>query len=202
MDTETLPRASEDFREELTALIPQIRAFARNLCGNAAMADDIAQEALLKAWKSRESYREGTNLRAWVFTILRNHFYSQQRRAWRSQPLDQEVAESTLQATDDPSAPLEILALRNALHQLPPEQREAVILVGAGGLSYEEVAQICGCAVGTVKSRVSRARTALESMLNDGSAGFNDDENARAGQAVADIMAQAEQIQKDSERSE
>ncbi|MEM9235099.1 MAG: sigma-70 family RNA polymerase sigma factor [Pseudomonadota bacterium] len=151
---------------------------------------------MLKAWKSRESYKEGTNLRAWVFTILRNHFYSQQRRAWRSQPLDQEVAEGTLMATEDPSAPLEVLALRNALQKLPVDQREAVILVGAGGVSYEEAAEICDCAIGTVKSRVSRARTALEEMLSDGSAGFNDDHSADAGNAISDIMAEAEALQK------
>lgn len=186
----------EAFKRELTGLVPQLRAFARNMCGNPAMADDLAQEAMLKAWKSRESYKPGTNLRAWVFTILRNHFYSEQRRAWRSQPLDQEVAESTIMATDDPSAPLEVLALRNALQKLPDEQREAVILVGAGGLAYDEAAAICGCAVGTIKSRVSRGRRSLEEMLNDGSTGFSDDDTVRAGDAFGDIMAEAAALQR------
>ncbi|RFB05159.1 sigma-70 family RNA polymerase sigma factor [Parvularcula marina] len=189
------PSEDENFKKELTVLIPQLRAFARSMCGNASMADDLAQEAMLKAWKSRESYKEGTNLRAWVFTILRNHFYSEQRRAWRSQPLDQEVAEGTLMAVDDPSAPLEVLALRNALQKLPSEQREAVILVGAGGLAYDEAAAICGCAVGTIKSRVSRGRSALEEMLNDGSAGFSDEQGAKASDAISDIMAEAASLQ-------
>ena len=92
MGSASHPSEDENFKKELTVLIPQLRAFARSMCGNASMADDLAQEAMPKAWKSRESYKEGTNLRAWVFTILRNHFYSEQRRAWRSQPLDQEVA--------------------------------------------------------------------------------------------------------------
>ncbi len=182
---------SAAFKAELTDLIPHLRAFARNLCGNASMADDLAQEALLKAWRSRESYQDGTNMKAWAFTILRNHFYSQQRRAWRSQPLDQEVAEGTLVAINDPAASLELLSLRNAIQKLPVDQREALILVGAGGVSYEEAAEICECAVGTIKSRVSRARKALEEMLDDGSTGFNSDDKASAETVMDDLMAEA-----------
>lgn len=179
------------FKAELTELIPHMRAFSRTLCGNRAAADDVAQEALLKAWKARQSYKSGTNLKAWCFTIVRNHFYSQQRRAWRSQPLDQEVAEATLVATDDPGATLELLALRNALLELPDDQREALVLVGAGGLSYEEAAEICECAVGTIKSRVSRARTALAKLMDDGTAGINADDTAQASDAFQDIVDQA-----------
>ncbi|MEM6650407.1 MAG: sigma-70 family RNA polymerase sigma factor [Pseudomonadota bacterium] len=185
-----------EFKTSLTELIPHLRAFARNLCGNASMADDLAQEALLKAWKARESYIQGTNLRAWAFTILRNHFYSEQRRAWRSQPLDQEVAEATLTATEDASATLELLSVRNAIQKLPLDQREALILVGAGGLSYEEAGKICDCPIGTIKSRVSRARKALEDMLNDGSTGFNSDGSAQAGTVISDIMEEAAELQR------
>ncbi|ADM10084.1 RNA polymerase sigma-70 factor, ECF subfamily protein [Parvularcula bermudensis HTCC2503] len=179
------------FKSELTGLIPHLRAFASTLCGNRAMADDLAQEALLKAWKARASYKPGTNMKAWSFTILRNLFYSQQRRAWRSQPLDQEVAEATLVANEDPTAPLELLAIRNALQALPTDQREALILVGAGGVSYEEAAQICECAVGTIKSRVSRARTALLELVENGTAGFNADDGATASRAFEDIVNEA-----------
>ena len=186
---------SDECKQELIALIPQLRAFARSMCGTAVGADDLAQEAMLKAWKARERFDPGTNLRAWVFTILRNHFYSEQRRAFRSQPLEQEVAENTLMATDDPTAPLELLALWNALKKLPDEQREAIILVGAGGLSYEEAAEICDCALGTIKSRVSRGRRTLEDMLNDGSAGFSKEVGIDAGDALANIMAEADALQ-------
>ena len=156
---------SIEFKSELSALIPHLRAFARNLCNDATQADDLAQETLLRAWKARESYQEGTNLKAWAFTILRNTFYSEKRRSWRRQPLDPEVAEATLVANDDASASMELLALRNAMNRLPDDQREALILVGAGGMPYEEVAEICGCAVGTIKSRVNRARNALAVIL-------------------------------------
>jgi RNA polymerase sigma-70 factor (ECF subfamily) len=185
------PSEEAEFRDELTGLIPHLRAFARTLCGDRSAADDLAQEALLKAWKARKSYKPGTNLKAWAFTILRNQFYSQQRRAWRSQPLDQEVAEATLVANEDPSAPLELLTLRNALLMLPDDQREALVLVGAGGVSYEEAAEICGCAVGTIKSRVSRARTAVAQIIEEGGAGVNSDRNAEASKAFGDIMDQA-----------
>jgi RNA polymerase sigma-70 factor (ECF subfamily) len=158
----------DQFKEELIALIPHMRAFARTMTGHPAQADDLAQEALAKAWQCRDSFTMGTNMKAWAFMILRNQFYSDMRRAWRSVQLDQEAAERTLLASDDPNAPLELNELRMALAALPVDQREALILVGAGGLSYEEAAEICNCAVGTVKSRVSRARDALRRIIETG----------------------------------
>lgn len=185
---------SERFKKDLTDLIPHLRAFAATLCGDRVYADDLAQEALLKAWKNRRSYTEGTNLKAWAFTILRNLFYSQQRRAWRAQPLDQSVAEATLVASDDPSAALDMLSLRNALMALPVDQREALILIGAGGLTYEDAAVVCGCAVGTIKSRVSRARIALAALMETSVAGVNADRNAEASDALDDIVRQARDL--------
>src|SRR5208282_1563941 len=119
----------------------------------------------------RESFEMGTNMKAWAFMILRNQFYSERRRSWRQSQLDQEAAERTLAAVDDPSSPLALDELRLGLARLPPEQREALILVGAGGFAYEEAAKICDCAVGTVKSRVSRARRALQTVLESGGYG-------------------------------
>ena len=148
------------FKQDLVALIPHLRAFARTLCGDAAAADDLAQDAVMKAWDARSSFQMGTNMKAWTFMILRNQFYSEKRRSWRQSQLDQEAAERTLVAIDDPSSPIALDEMRLALGMLPAEQREALILVGAGGFAYEEAADICGCAVGTVKSRVSRARRA------------------------------------------
>lgn len=185
------------FKTELADLIPHLRAFARSLCGNPTAADDLAQEAMLKAWKARESYQAGTNLKAWAFTILRNLFYSEKRRSWRRQQLDPEVAEATLVANDDASASLDLLSLRNGLTSLPEDQREALVLVGAGGLSYEETAEICGCAVGTIKSRVSRARKALLEILENNDASFSSADGLRAADAFDDIMRQADELSRD-----
>lgn len=184
------------FKRELAELIPHLRAFARSLCGDPTLADDLAQDAMLKAWKARASFQAGTNMKAWAFTILRNLFYSEKRRSWRRQPLDPEVAEATLVANDDPSGGMELLALRNALGALPDDQREALILVGAGGMPYEEVAEICGCAVGTVKSRVSRARKALVEILESNGAGYSSDDNLSASDAFEDLMDQVAELSK------
>ena len=156
------------FQAALIELMPQMRAFARSLTGDATAADDLAQDTVLKAWNGRASFQAGTNLKAWTFMILRNHFYSDKRRSWRSQPLDQEVAERTLMASDNPMATLELADVRRAMMKLSDDQREALILIGAAGLSYEEAAEICDCAIGTVKSRVSRARGMLQAILAGG----------------------------------
>src|SRR5215831_4854092 len=181
----------EAFKRELISLIPHLRAFARTLAGDPAAADDLAQDAMLKAWDARASFQMGTNMKAWTFMILRNQFYSEKRRAWRQTQLDQEAAERTLIAVDDPEAPVALDELRLGLAQLPHEQREALILVGAGGFAYEEAAEICGCAVGTVKSRVSRARRALQVILEDGA--YKRD-GAAAGDAMRSILADAERL--------
>jgi RNA polymerase sigma-70 factor (ECF subfamily) len=179
------------FKRELTSLIPQLRAFARTLTGDATQADDLAQDAMMKAWSARTSFELGTNMKAWTFMILRNQFYSEKRRSWRQTQLDQEAAERTLVAPDDPMAPVALDELRQGLGMLPPEQREALILVGAGGFAYEEAAAICGCAVGTVKSRVSRARRALEAVLETGD---YERDGAPASDAMKTIMADAERL--------
>jgi RNA polymerase sigma-70 factor (ECF subfamily) len=181
----------ENFKKELVQLIPHLRAFARTLCGDPAAADDLAQDAMMKAWDARASFQMGTNMKAWTFMILRNQFYSEKRRSWRQSQLDQEAAERTLVAVDDPEAPVALDELRQGLAMLPPEQREALILVGAGGFAYEEAAEICGCAVGTVKSRVSRARRALHAILDEGA---YDRDGASAGDAMRTILADAERL--------
>lgn len=186
----------QEFKAELADLIPHLRAFARSLCGDPTLADDLAQDAMLKAWKARASFQPGTNMKAWAFTILRNLFYSEKRRSWHRQPLDPEVAEATLVASDNSADNLELLSLRNALAQLPEDQREALILVGAGGLPYEEVAEICDCAVGTVKSRVSRARKALVEILEANEASYSSDSDIQANEAFDDLMEQVADITK------
>jgi RNA polymerase sigma-70 factor (ECF subfamily) len=190
----TTPETDEAFKRELVGLIPHLRAFARTLTGDPAAADDLAQDAMLKAWDARASFQMGTNMKAWTFMILRNQFYSEKRRAWRQTQLDQEAAERTLIAVDDPEAPVALDELRLGLERLPAEQREALILVGAGGFAYEEAAEICGCAVGTVKSRVSRARRALQAILEEGA---YDRDGRSAGDAMSSILADAERLSSD-----
>lgn len=185
------PVDEEDFKRDLVALIPHLRAFARTLTGNPTSADDLAQDAMLKAWDARGSYQMGTHMKAWTFMILRNQFYSDRRKSWRQVQLDQEAAERTLVAIDDPASPLALDELRLALTMLPLEQREALILVGAGGFAYEEAAAICDCAVGTVKSRVSRARRALQAILDDGT---YERDGKSAGDAMTAILADAERL--------
>ena len=185
------PAREAAFKAELVALIPHLRAFARTLAGDPTSADDLAQDAMMKAWDARASYQMGTNMKAWTFMILRNQFYSEKRRSWRQTQLDQEAAERTLVAVDDPEAPVALDELRLGLGMLPAEQREALILVGAGGFAYEEAAAICGCAVGTVKSRVSRARRALQGILE---AGNYKRDGASASDAMRTILDNAERL--------
>ena len=160
--------ATAVFERDLVALIPNLRAFSRMICGRRAIAKDMAQEALAKAWRSRDSFEPGSNLKAWLFTILRNEFYSHGRRAWREAHWDEEKGERIAAAPSEQHWALELSDTARAIRCLPVGQRDALILVGAGGFSYGEAAAICGTPIGTVKSRVARARGALQGAL-DGS---------------------------------
>lgn len=149
------------FKLDLIAVLPALRAFARSLCRNAAEADDLVQETMLKAWSARDSYIEEANFKAWTFRILRNSLYSNWRKNSRLTQLDDTVYESTAKATDNAETALELAEVSEAIRHLPLEQREALILIAAGGFNYEEVATITGVAIGTIKSRVSRGRANL-----------------------------------------
>src|SRR5271156_726242 len=188
------PKAENpDFKTELLGLVPFLRAFARSLTGNQEAADDLAQETLVKAWQSRASFIPGTNLKAWLFTILRNQFYSDRRRAWRQAPWDQDAAERIPGASEEQAWAAELSDTARALTSLSDEQREALILVGAGGFSYEAAAQICKCAVGTVKSRVARARKTLIGIL-EGSEPLPANTGEDSTDATNDIMAQLDRL--------
>jgi RNA polymerase sigma-70 factor, ECF subfamily len=153
-------------RDQVLAAVPSLRAFAISLCGNVDRADDLVQETLLRALANISSFQPGTNLPAWLFTILRNLFRSEYRKRRREvEDADGSYAE-TLKAQPSQTSHVEFQEFREALSKVPPDQREALILVGASGFSYEEAAEICGCAVGTIKSRVNRARTRLAQLLN------------------------------------
>lgn len=157
--------SGSDPRDELVNHLPALRAFAMSLTRNRATADDMMQDTVLKAWTNMDKFKPGTNMRAWLFTILRNNFYTSRRK------LNREVADvdnafsDTLSVKPDHDGRLQMLDFKGAFDQLPDEQREALILVGAQGFSYDDAAEMCGVATGTVKSRVNRARAKLIELL-------------------------------------
>ena len=171
------------FKQQLVEAIPMLRGFARSLSGNHDRADDLVQETLAKAIANRDKYRMGTNLHAWLVTILRNQYYSEGRRRWREVSDAEGTHAARLVEQPGHGARLEMREFLAALQMLPDDQREALVLVGASGLSYEEAAEVLGTRIGTVKSRVSRARSRLEAMLA-GKEGFERDEEAMARSAA------------------
>ena len=159
-------KIDDALRDAVLAAIPKLRAFAISLSGNVDRADDLVQETMLRALANIDSFQPGTNLQAWLFTILRNLFRSEYRKRKREvEDVDGRYSDSLVSAPEQDSQ-LEFKELRAALDKLPHDQREALILVGASGFSYEEAAKICECAVGTIKSRVNRARTRLANELS------------------------------------
>jgi RNA polymerase sigma-70 factor (ECF subfamily) len=158
--------ATSSWRDEVVALIPALRAFAWSLSHNGSDADDLVQDTLIKAWTNRDKFETGTNLRAWLFTILRNTYYTSVLRRRREVRDEQGEYAGALKAAPTQDWSVAMRSLQAALRRLPDEHREALILVGAAGLSYEEAAQICGCALGTIKSRVNRARARLLKIMD------------------------------------
>lgn len=157
--------AGKSPKHELLGAIPALRAFAISLSGKPDRADDLVQETLLKAWANMSSFVPGTNLRAWLFTILRNVFYSQYRKRKREVEDADGFLAARLSSPPEQNGHMDFSDFRMALQKLPADQREALILVGASGLTYEEAAEVCACAVGTIKSRVNRARGRLVELL-------------------------------------
>jgi len=159
---------AQDPREELVSHLPALRAFALSLTRNSAAADDMVQDTVVKAWTNMDKFKPNTNLRAWLFTILRNTYYSSRRK------LNREVADvdgaftSSLSVKPDHDGRMQLADFRKAFETLPDEQREALILVGASGFSYEEAAGMCGVAIGTIKSRANRGRARLAELLELG----------------------------------
>ncbi|MGE5511135.1 MAG: sigma-70 family RNA polymerase sigma factor [Bacteroidota bacterium] len=151
--------------EPLIAAVPNLRAFAISLCGDVDRADDLVQETLVKAWNNLSSFEHGTNLKAWLFTILRNTYFSECRKLRREVKDSEGEYAARLAVHPEQPGHMDFVDFKVALSELSDDQREALILIGAEGFSYEEVAHICGCAVGTVKSRVNRARVRLAQLL-------------------------------------
>ena len=173
------------WRDEVVDLIPALRAFAWSLSHNGSDADDLVQDTLIKAWTNRDKFEPGTNLRAWLFTILRNTYYTAAVRRRREVRDETGKYAATLSSPPTQDWSLAMRALQAALAQLPDEHREALILVGAAGLTYEEAAEVCGCALGTIKSRVNRARARLLRIMeaDDATDTFAGDIVAAAPQA-------------------
>ena len=196
---EPVPLPDNEFKDQLAQVIPHLRAFGRSLSGSRDLADDLVQETLLKAWAARKRFQAGTNMRAWTFIILRNLFLSQMRRARFKGEWDEITASKLLAAPASQDRHIELSDMQRALLHLPQPQREALILVGAGGFAYEEAAEICGCAVGTIKSRVARGRVALEALMNDGKLPSRRDTPTSDRSALQTIMNEVDELSRDRE---
>ena len=192
---------TDNLRDDILASVPSLRAFAISLSGNGDRADDLVQETLLRAIANIDSFQPGSNLPAWLFTILRNLFRSEYRKRWREvEDADGSYAE-TLKSQPEQTSHVEFKEFTAALSKLPEDQREALILIGASGFSYEEAAEICGCAVGTIKSRVARGRVALEQLLSSGKLPSRRQHKTDPDKsALQTIMGEVDELSRDHER--
>ncbi|MGL4312480.1 MAG: sigma-70 family RNA polymerase sigma factor [Sphingomonas sp.] len=188
------PLDDECFKAELAGIIPHLRAFGRSLSGSVDLADDLVQETMLKAWAARGRFQPGTSMRAWTFIILRNVFLSQMRRNRFRGEWDDLVADRILAAPAGQDKQLELADVHRAMQMLPAAQREALILVGAGGFAYEEAAEICGVAVGTIKSRVARARVALDMIISEGRLPQRQSGDLGGRESMAQLMAEVDDL--------
>lgn len=152
-------------KEDFLKHIPALRAYAISLTRNQTAADDLVQDTLVKGWANLSSYQHDTDMRAWLFTILRNTFYSDLRKARPEVGYDDMTDSVALSVRPDHDGRLAMAEFRGAFAQLADDQREALTLVAVLGLTYEDAAQTCGVAVGTVKSRVNRGRAQLVKLL-------------------------------------
>lgn len=176
-----------DPKDELVEHLPAMRAFAISLTRNSAAADDLVQDAVVKAWSNFDKFQQGTNLRAWLFTILRNTFYSNYRKRRREVEDPDGIMAGRLSEKPAHDGHLAMTDFKEAFAQLNDEQREVLILVGAEGFSYEDAAQMCGCAVGTIKSRTNRARKRLAELMH-----LEDDEELQLTDAATLAVTQGE----------
>jgi RNA polymerase sigma-70 factor (ECF subfamily) len=181
MDSPTNGNNRAEFEQTLLETIPHLRAFARSLTRNRERADDLTHDAVVRALAAMDQFIPGTNFKAWIFTILRNLFYNEGRKRWANFSSIDDMAGFEPSVEPSQQASLEFCDFRRAFWQLNEDQREVLILVGASGLSYEEAAAVCGCRVGTVKSRVSRARNELKQILDSGQLDLRRNETVSVG---------------------
>ncbi|MGR3513518.1 MAG: RNA polymerase sigma factor [Paracoccaceae bacterium] len=155
-----------DLQEEMLTHLPSLRAFAMSLTRDRTQADDLVQETILRAWAKIDQFEVGTNMRAWMFTILRNYFYTMRRKQKREVADEDGALAAQLSVKPAHDGHMALEEFKDAFAQLRDEQREALLLVGVSGFSVEEAAEMCGCAPGTIKSRTSRGRKQLAKLLN------------------------------------
>jgi len=184
---------ASDFERELVALIPFLRTLSRRLCSGRAIAEDMAQDALARAWRAQASFEAGSNMKAWLFTILRNCINSQARRDWRQAAWDETAALRIAAPPLEQEWAMQLSDVSRAVSRLPTRQREALILVGAGGLTHREASQITGAGECTMKSRIARGRAALLDLLEGGER-LPPRAAVRAKDAGSDILAQLSAI--------
>lgn len=166
-DAEPLsPEALDAFKAQMVAVIPALRGFARGLCRDRVLADDLVQEAMMRAWASRQTFIDGSNFRAWMFMILRNHYYSGAKKRARYTVWDSEAAERILIQDATQESGLHVDDVMRAIHRLPEQQREILLLVAGAGLIYEEAVTVTGANMGTVKSRLNRGRAGVKALLD------------------------------------
>lgn len=158
------------FTAEMTASLPALRNFARSLCRQRDMADDLVQETMVRAWSSRHTFLPGSKFRPWLFTILRNQFYNAIRKSNRLVAWEPEAAERLLVQQPDQEERIHVADIEGALQRLPDRQREMLMLIAGAGLSYEEAAEVSDCKLGTVKSRINRGRAAMRAIIEHGEA--------------------------------
>jgi len=157
---------AERLTEDIVPFLPHLRAFARMLAQDRTLADDLVQETVVRALSHAHQFQPGTNLKAWLTTILRNAYFTEKRSQGRVSQLDIDVARDSTVVSGGQEWHLRMRDFEGAFNTLPSVQREALVLVGASGFSYEQAAAMAGCAVGTMKSRVSRARLQLQNLLD------------------------------------
>jgi RNA polymerase sigma factor (sigma-70 family) len=187
--TQSSRRTVSEFERELVALTPFVGSWSRALCARRGIADDMVQETLERAWRGRARFEPGTNMKAWLFTILRNQINSQQRRAWRQMPWDEALGNQIEAPPLEQEWVMQLSDTARAVATLPHRRRDALILVGAGGYTYREAAEISGLAEGTVKSRVARARASVSDML-EGNRSMPPRPKQRATTSESEVVAQ------------
>ena len=153
-------------KEQIVDYLPEMRAFALSLTRNPTLADDLVQDSLIKAWKNFHQFQTDTNMRAWLFTIVRNTFYSDIRKRKREFDRIDDAEVDLINTCQNADPIIETMDFERAFSMLPDQQREALILVGASGMSYDGAAELCGVAIGTIKSRINRARKKLAGLLD------------------------------------
>lgn len=162
--------AFDAFTRDMTASLPALHSFARSLCRQGDMAEDLVQETMVRAWSSRHTFLPGSNFRPWLFTILRNQFYNAMRKQARTVTWEPEAAERLLVQEPEQEARIHLEDVERALSQLPDNQREMLLLIAGAGMTYEEAAVAADCKLGTVKSRINRGRAAIRMIIEGGDA--------------------------------